>query len=71
MDTALICPDCGWRPPPFYRYGSEGQARPNKAKWAELYQEHRRLRLCPQFRAAQNQKYIRGHPAVCLCKECG
>lgn len=70
MGTALICPDCGWCPPPGYRYGSDGHAKPNKAKWAAFYQEHRRLRLCPQFRAEQNQKYIRGHPAVCMCKEC-
>lgn len=40
-ERALVCPDCGWDPPPYYRYGVAG--RPNKTEWTRLYHQHRRV----------------------------
>ena len=40
-DSALICADCGWAPPPYHRYGVGG--RPNKTAWTQLYHEHRQV----------------------------
>lgn len=63
LPAGLVCPECDWRPPTGWhrrRKGLYGKNTTPLTFWRARYREHREDRLCPQYRAEANQRYIRG-----------